>query len=111
MKLRTQTHDNCKPEIETGEDEAISSVIKWMEENNLDIGIRNYDLTNEKGESLANIDLAWPTGIQTGLSDPIALLIDESEETHNIVNQNGFKLYFTEIEKLKAYIVKTYIGA
>jgi len=60
-------------------------------------------LDNETGEITATIDLGWPNGLQEGLSRPIALLINEDDETKEAVNQAGY-LFFTDVEKFKRYI-------
>jgi len=94
--------------LENDEAKIIKHVNNWMDEHGMAEGILNYDLVNEEGESLTIIDLAWPEGIQTGLSQPIALLINESEDTHNIVNQQGYK-FFVDAESFKEYIEKEYM--
>ena len=86
----------------------IDGVNSWMSEHELNAGIKNYELVDDAGDVLATIDLAWPQGVQTGLSQPIALLIDESEDTHTIVNQQGF-IFFTDAESLKKHITEKYI--
>ena len=86
----------------------IAGVNNWMSEHGLNAGINNYELVDDAGDVLATIDLAWPQGVQTGLSQPIALLIDESEDTHTIVNQQGY-IFFTDAESLKKHITEKYI--
>lgn len=89
------------------EERIIDDVNKWMEEQGLQMGIKNYELVDQNGEVLATIDLAWPQGVQTGLSKPIALLIDEDETVHTIVNQQGYT-FFTDDESLKKNINDEY---
>ena len=60
-------------------------------------------LLEAAGEPLAVIDLAWPTGLQEGYSQPVALLIDEDAELGKIVNSAGFR-FFTDAESLKKYV-------
>ena len=63
-----------------------------------------YELTDlESGELLALVDLAWPNGLQEGLSKPVALLIDEGPETESAVNRAGYT-YFISVEALKQHI-------
>ena len=52
---------------------------------------------------LAVIDLAWPRGIQEGLSQPVALLLNEGEEVEELVNQAGYR-FFTSAVDLCVYI-------
>jgi len=86
------------------EEEMLKDCNNWVSLKGLPEGELSYELTDEKtGEPLAVIDLAWPEGLQQGLSEPVAILIDESKETVEIVNQNGFH-YFTNIKKFKDYV-------
>jgi hypothetical protein len=63
-----------------------------------------YELCDENtGKVLAVLDLAWPDGLQPGLSHPVALLINAGKDIEKIVNQNGY-LYFTAVDDLKKYI-------
>ena len=50
-----------------------------MHEQGLYEGNANFELFNlDTGNVEAIIDLAWPSGIQNGLSEPVALLINET---------------------------------
>ncbi|MCZ7596885.1 MAG: hypothetical protein M5U09_02710 [Gammaproteobacteria bacterium] len=44
-------------------------------------------------------------GLQEGLSEPIALLLDEPVETISRANQAGFRC-FTEVEALQEYVIE-----
>ena len=48
-------------------------------------------------------DLAWPNGIQEELSQPVAVLLNESTETLAIASQAGFRC-FTSIEDFRKYV-------
>ena len=58
----------------------------WMEEQGLNAGEPYYNLADDTGKQLATTDLAWPDGIQSGLSEPVALLLGEPAEVHEVVN-------------------------
>ena len=60
-------------------------------------------LAEETGDLIAILDLAWPDGLQTGLSEPVALLLDEDGETLELANAAGF-LYFVNADNFKAYV-------
>ena len=76
----------------------------WVVGQELPEGEVGYELvTEESGELQAVLDLAWPDGVQEGLSQPVALLIDEDAEIESIANQAGFRVY-TNVESLKRYI-------
>ncbi len=57
----------------------------------------------ETGEPLAILDLAWPRGLQEGLSQPVALLIDEGPTTLNAANTAGFR-FFTSVDTFQRYV-------
>ena len=98
-----------QPAIEGGitsneEEEQFEGLNTWMAEHDLPIGQLSYELTDPNtGEQKAVIDLAWPQGIQEELTQPIALLLNETAETLAIASQAGFLCYIT-IEELKKYV-------
>ena len=76
----------------------------WVVRCGLPSGELNYELAEpESGEALAVIDLAWPDGLQSGLSDPVALLIDEDAEIERIVNGAGYRS-FTNLGAFQQYV-------
>jgi len=76
----------------------------WVIQQGLPEGEFVYDLADpETGKQLAVIDLAWPDGLQEGLSQPVALLIDEDPEVEEIVSSAGFRFY-TDLESFKRYV-------
>ena len=86
------------------EERLIRECNEWVVEQGLPEGEYTYELTDpETGVPLAILDLAWPEGLQEGLSQPVALLIDEDTETEEIVNRARY-LFFTDIEKFRAYV-------
>lgn len=91
------------------EDEIIRDVQEFLKKSKLPIGEIEYEIVDENGSSLAVLDLAWPDGIQIGLSEPVALMIDEELEDYKIANKNGFK-YFTNTKGFKDYIIETFNG-
>ena len=101
--------DRTEKEVPGGvEDEEEERLIRecndWVISQDLSGGEYMYELTDlESGDPLALVDLAWPNGLQEGLSKPVALLIDEGPETESAVNRAGYT-YFTSVEALKQYI-------
>ena len=86
------------------EEDIIMEVSLWMEENGLNAGEMYYDLADDTGKQLATIDLAWPEGIQSGLSEPVVLLLGEPVEVHETVNNAGYR-YFTDVDTFKMYVM------
>ena len=91
--------------IETEEEEqTIRELNSWLVQRGLPEGESPFELADPiTGEPLAVIDLAWPTGLQEGYSQPVALLLNEELETAEIVNRAGYR-YFTDIDSFKKYV-------
>ena len=88
------------------EEALLLEAMSWMEQHELPTGEIGFELVeDESGDVLAILDLAWPDGIQTGRSQPTALLIDEGEETLSIASGNGYRC-FTNLEQLQRYVEK-----
>ena len=76
----------------------------WVTEQGLAEGEMLYELVEEEtGTLLAVLDLAWPNGLQQGLTAPVALLIDEPQETEAAANRAGFR-FFTEPKSFRAHV-------
>ena len=90
------------------EEEEIEDMSAWMMEHGLNEGTSNFELLDENGNVAAIIDLAWPQGIQSGLSEPIALLLNETAETQATVSKFGYR-YYTSIDELQQYIETVFL--
>ncbi|MDE3262507.1 MAG: DUF262 domain-containing protein [Acidobacteriota bacterium] len=76
------------------ERETLEDLQDWMRQQKLPEGELSWDLADETtGEQLAVVDLAWPRGIQEGLTGKVAVLIDEDVATHRIVARAGFRCF------------------
>ena len=81
-----------------------------MEERGLPRGMLAYDFADAvTGEQKAVFDLAWPSGIQEELSQPVAALLNESNETLAVASQAGFRC-FTAVEEFKRYVEVEILG-
>lgn len=91
--------------IESDEEERLLHQCNaWVAKLGLPEGEMMYELVDDdSGEPLAVLDLAWPDGLQTGLSAPTAILIAEDAETETIVNAAGFR-FFTEVAAFRQYV-------
>ncbi len=85
------------------EEEMILECAIWVEKHGLPSAEIEYELCDDAGNLLAVLDLAWPEGLQPGLTKPVALIINGGRGVEHIVNQRGF-LYFTSVDKLKQYV-------
>jgi hypothetical protein len=103
-----------KPTIETktpalvSEDEEtiLLDVLQWLEDQQLPEGRIYFELTDPmNGDPRAVFDLAWPAGLQQGLSQPVALLLDEPHEVEAAANEAGYR-YFTNVNSFKQYVLE-----
>ena len=86
------------------EEELILDCALWIQNMGLPQAEVEYELSDEEtGESLAMLDLAWPDGLQTGLSQPLALILDGGKEVERVINKRGYR-YFTSVDALKRYV-------
>jgi len=86
------------------EEQLLADTNYWVENENLPRGELSFDLADpETGEQKAVLDLAWPNGIQEELSQPVALLLNESTETIAIASQAGYRC-FTTIQDFRHYV-------
>jgi hypothetical protein len=88
------------------EEQLLQDCNTWIVSQGLPEGETMYELADsETGEPLAVLDLAWPNGLQEGLSQPVALLIDEGPETIDTANRAGYR-YFTDAEEFRDYVLQ-----
>jgi len=88
------------------EEKMLIDLNNWVMDQNLTAGTLSYELTDtESGEQKAIFDLAWPAGLQEELSQPVAVLINESPEVMSLASGAGFRC-FTTVEEFKYYVLK-----
>lgn len=86
------------------EEDALVGLNDWMEAKGLPRGVLPYDFADpDTGEQKGVIDLAWPSGIQEELSQPVAVLLNETAETLARASQAGFRC-FTAIPDFQRYV-------
>lgn len=90
----------------TVEEESLVRISHWMEENGLPSGERNYVINDDNQEYI--LDLAWPEGIQQGLSKPVALLINEPDKVLKAASKQGF-VYWTDVDDFKKFVSAHYL--
>lgn len=109
--LSIETRDTSSTATREDEEQLLLEANIWIVENGLPEGEFDYQLVDEvTGQFLTILDLAWPGGLQEGYSQPVALLIDEDQETKQIANQAGFR-FFTDFESLKQYAESTILAS
>ena len=86
------------------EEEELEALNGWIEAKSLPKGAISYDFVDpESGEQKAVFDLAWPDGIQEGLSQQVAVLLNEEAETIAVASRAGFRC-FTAPEDFRRYV-------
>jgi hypothetical protein len=82
----------------------ISECRAWVVDLGLAEGVEDYELVDEaSGEVLAIFDLAWPDGVQLGLTEPVALLLDEPPDVERVAAAHGYR-FFTSVDALRHYV-------
>ena len=95
---------------EDWEEEAINGLNEWMHSNELPKGDIEYELIGkESGDIEAILDIAWPQGVQSGYSEPVAVLLDESPDVLQSASQNGYRI-FTDTDEFKSYVMNHILG-
>ncbi len=88
------------------EEEALEALNAWVVEQGLPEGHMLYELADpETGEAMAVLDLVWLDGLQEGLSEPVAVLLDESHDLVATASARGYRV-FTQIESFKHYVAR-----
>jgi hypothetical protein len=86
------------------EEERLLRCNRWCQKNGLPQGAMAYELIEaETGKQLAFLDLAWPEGLQPGLSDPVCVLIDEDKSVEDAASLAGFRT-FSSIRAFRKYV-------
>jgi hypothetical protein len=86
------------------EDAELEAINEWVEKKGLPPGTMDYELIDlGDGQQQAVLDLAWPQGIQEGLSQPVAVMLNEAAETISQASSAGYRC-FTSAKEFKRYI-------
>ena len=95
------------------DDEEEARLIKcnnWAVNKGLPPGELSYELIDAKsGEVTAILDLAWPDGLQEGLSQPVAVLLGEGEDAEEAASQAGYR-FFTSPNAFRRYVKEEILG-
>ncbi|MGH6915048.1 MAG: hypothetical protein ACREH3_15255, partial [Geminicoccales bacterium] len=94
------------------EEQILLELNRWVSAQGLPEGQYLHELADaESGEPIAVLDLAWPEGLQEGLSEPVAVLLNEGPEMLACASRFGFRC-FTGVDDFKRYLgVEVLVGA
>ncbi len=87
------------------EEDRLDALNDWMDAKGLPRGVLAYDHADPAtGQQKAVLDLAWPSGIQEELSQPVAVLLNEEPEVLAVASQAGFRC-FTSMAEFQKYVL------
>ena len=86
------------------EEAELESINDWLADHDLPRGHLAFDHADPAtGAQTAVFDLAWPSGLQPGLTGPIAVLLNEPAEVLEIASAAGYRC-FTSGTAFRAYV-------
>ncbi len=86
------------------EEQQLEELNDWMDGRGLPRGLIAFDFADaDTGEQKAVFDLAWPNGVQEELSQPVAVLLDETSDVLAVASQAGFRCFLSGAE-FKKYV-------
>ena len=92
------------------EEQELEALNEWVERRGLPLGEVAYDYADrDTGAQKAVFDLAWPDGLQSGLSEPVAVLLNESAEVLSLASSGGFR-FFTSVADFQTYVDSEILG-
>ena len=99
-------------ELDEDEEEAILARLNsFVVSHGLPAGELGHEVLDaDTRELMTALDLAWPNGLQDGLSEPVAVLIDEADTVRSLANGAGFRLIYTSAEAFMRYVQREILG-
>ena len=86
------------------EEEQLLNLAQWVIDQSLPEGILLHELADpESGAHVAILDLAWPNGLQEGLSQPVAVLLNADLKTLQAASTHGFR-HFASVDAFKEHV-------
>ena len=86
------------------EERELEALNDWLETHDVPRGQLAFDYADEAtGAQKAVFDLAWPEGLQPGLTGPVAVLLNETAEVLAIASAGGYRC-FTSGAEFRAYV-------
>ncbi len=75
----------------------------WLLKLGLPRGETDFEIVKAEATDAAVLDLAWPAGLQQGLSGPVALVLERDDDTVSIASAEGYRI-FTSVYLFKKYV-------
>ncbi len=77
------------------EADTITELQEWLTENLFNSGNTDVEIPANGAHESAVLDVAWPSGVQPELTEPVALLIDEPVEVWNAATAYGYRIFIS----------------
>lgn len=92
------------------EERMLEELNDWVEAQGFPRGEIGFDHSDPgTGQQVAVFDLAWPDGLQSGLTAPVAVLIDETADVLGMASEAGYRC-FTSVAVFKTYVMHELVG-
>ena len=86
------------------EEQELETLNQWVEDQGLPRGLVAFDYADpQTGAQKAVFDLAWPEGLQPGLTGPAVVLLNETAEVLALASSAGYRC-FTVAADFQAYV-------
>ncbi len=97
--------------VDSADEEAeLAAVNEWVVAHGLTAGEIAFDYADpDTGDQRAVFDLAWPSGVQEELSEPVALLLNEPADTIAVASAAGYRC-FTSVGAFKEYVTENILA-
>ena len=99
--------------VDDDSDEAILALLNdFVVSNGLPPGELGHEIIDAStGDLIATLDLAWPNGLQDGLSEPVTVLIGEESSVLRAADKAKFKVFTDEeLEDFRRYVLQEILG-
>lgn len=98
-------------ELDDDEEEKIlDDLNSFVTAHGLPAGELGYEIPDSNTGDATVLDLAWPNGLQDGLSDKVAVLINEDNSVRIAANKANFVKVFTNPDEFREYVRKDILG-
>ena len=92
------------------EEKTLDDLNRFVTEHGLPAGELGYEIVDPNTAEATVLDLAWPNGLQDGLSEKVAVLINEENSVRIAANKAGFGKVFTGRDEFREYVRKDILG-
>jgi len=82
----------------------VQSLLTWLTDQGIAAPSIEVEVASASGgEAIAVADVAWPGGVQPGLTEPVALVLDGTPHEVSALSASGYRV-FTSVDDLRLYL-------